>query len=107
MNRSGSVYCNGILAGRIERLENGYVFTYDQAYLADSLMPPISLSFPKSHREFHSNVLFPFFYGLLAEGANKELQCRTLKIDDADSFTRLLKTVNDTAIGAITIRDDA
>jgi serine/threonine-protein kinase HipA len=106
MNKSGLVYYNGILAGRIERKNNDYVFTYDHIYFSDPSMPPIALSFPKSSHEFHSKVLFPFFFGLLAEGANKELQCKILKIDEADSFTRLLKTVNTTAIGAITITEE-
>lgn len=106
MNKSGLVYYNGILAGRVERKKKTYVFTYDLSYLSDPSMPPISLSFPKRSHVFHSEVLFPFFFGLLAEGTNKELQCKTLKIDEADSFTRLLKTVNNTAIGAITVREE-
>lgn len=106
MIKSGNVYYNGILAGRIEKQISGYVFTYDHAYLSNPLMPPISLSFPKCDQEFRSPILFSFFFGLLAEGSNKELQCKALKIDENDSFTRLLKTVNTTAIGAISIRED-
>jgi HipA-like protein len=107
MSKAGLVYYNNILAGRMERRGKEYVFTYDAGYLADPALPSIALSFPKSLKEFHSPVLFPFFYGLLAEGANKKLQCTSLKIDERDHFTRLLKTAAQTTIGAITVREDA
>ena len=35
--------------------------------------PIFSLSFPKQAAAFESAVLFPFFFGLLAEGDNKSL----------------------------------
>ena len=108
MNKAGIVYNNGRVAGRIERREKEYVFTYDTAYLADASSPSISLAFPKSCREYRSPVLFPFFFGLLAEGANKQLQCAALKIDENDHFTRLLKTAaSESTIGAITIKEES
>jgi HipA-like protein len=106
MSKSGLVFYNEILAGRIEYRDNEYVFTYDSAYIATEVLPSISLSLPKSRKIFHSPVLFPFFYGLLAEGANKHLQCEILKIDENDSFTRLLKTANEVTIGAITVKEE-
>jgi serine/threonine-protein kinase HipA len=106
MNKTGLVYYNGILAGRLQRDDSGYVFKYDQDYLADASLPSISLSFPKNRGEFRSPVLFPFFFGLLAEGSNKELQCALLKIDENDDFTRLLKTAGECTIGAITVREE-
>ena len=39
--------------------------------------------------------------GLLAEGAQKERQCRELRIDERDLFTRLLETSAYGAIGAV------
>lgn len=33
-----------------------------------------------------------FFFGLLSEGINKDIQCRLLKIDEDDDFTRLIQT---------------
>ncbi len=91
--------------GILSRHEDKYYFKYYDNYLSDREKPPISLSLPKQEAQFVSEYLFPFFFGLLAEGENKELQCRTLKIDENDNFTRLLKTaVNDT-IGGITVRE--
>jgi len=105
MNKTGLVYYNGILAGRLEQQDKEYVFTYDSTYLSDRSLPPIALSFPKSNRKYRSPVLFPFFFGLLAERSNKQLQCTMLKIDENDDFTRLIKTANETTIGAITVRE--
>ena len=44
-----------------------------------------------------------FFYNMLSEGANKALQCASLKIDETDSFGLLLATAKHDTIGAITI----
>jgi hypothetical protein len=42
---------------------------------------------------------------LLAEGENKLLQCRLLKIDEYDHFTRLLRTCATETIGGITVKE--
>lgn len=106
MSKAGLVYYNDIPAGRLVQNDGEFVFTYDTAYLENRSLPPISISFSKSKKEYHSPVLFPFFFGLLAEGANKQLQCSLLKIDENDHFTRLLKTAGQTTIGAISVREE-
>jgi HipA-like protein len=76
------VYCNGLLEGILEKtILGGYTFTYDANYLADSNNPSISLTIPKKSKVHQSEILFPFFFGLLSEGVNKYIQCRLLKID--------------------------
>ena len=101
----GAVYNNSILAGILEKDEFGkYIFIYDDLYLKEDENPPISLTLPKTNKRYQSDSLFPFFYGLLSEGVNKDIQCRLLKIDENDDFTRLLQTANDDTIGAITIK---
>ena len=52
----------------LDKDDNGYLFRYDPLYFADSKMPDISATLPKTQREYRSKVLFPFFFGLLAEG---------------------------------------
>lgn len=100
------VYYNGRLAGLLTKTGVGdYWFFYDTDYWLDPKMPAISLTFPKTNREYHSNQLFSFFSGLLAEGINKDIQCRLLKIDENDDFTRLIKTAGEDTIGAITIKE--
>lgn len=103
--KKGLVYCNDRFAGVLEYRIGEYVFSYDPAYLGDGSLPPISLSFPKMKGEFLSSTLFPFFFGLLAEGNEKTLQCAALKIDENDHFTRLLKTAGSSTIGAVTVRE--
>lgn len=100
----GLVYNNGILAGIIEKNKDGYLFRYHDEYLIDKNYPPISLTLPKTEQEYQADKLFPFFYGLLSEGVNKDIQCRLYKIDENDEFTRLLLTAGDDTIGAITIK---
>ena len=103
----GEILYNSIPAGFLKKENGQYQFTYLNEYLEDDKTPAISISFPKRSEPFISNTLFPFFYGLLAEGDNKLIQCRKLKIDEDDHFTRLLKTAGENTIGAITIREVA
>lgn len=103
MSRKGNVYCGGKFAGHIEEIPEGYRFTYDAGYLASSGTRPISLTLPKRPAPHTSKALFPFFFGLLAEGILKETQCRKLKLDENDHFGRLLKTAHGDTVGAITV----
>jgi len=103
--KKAEVYFNGKLAGYLSKINNRYAFQYDKNYVFDLDNPAISLTLPKQIDPFYSDILFPFFYGLLSEGDNKELQCRILKIDETDHFTRLLKTAEFDTIGGITVRE--
>ena len=97
----GKVYCGDAFAGTLTQDVDGFVFRYDDAYFSNSSLPGISATLPKTQAEYRSRVLFPFFFGLLAEGVQKERQCRELKIDEHDHFTRLLETSAYGAIGAV------
>jgi len=100
------VYNNGVPAGILEKKNSEtYVFTYGDEYFVNQGMQAISLSFPKTKKQYEAKVLFPFFYGMLAEGINKDIQCRLLKIDENDDFTRLIKTAGEDTIGAITVKE--
>lgn len=100
------IYYNGVLAGWLEKKGAAdYRFTYAEAYLADPTLPSVSLTLPRTKPEQQSPTLFSFFEGLLAEGVNKDIQCRLLKIDEDDDFTRLLRTAGEDTIGAITVKE--
>ena len=102
--RRAEVLANRIVAGILTETDDGqYIFRYDDAYLLNTELPAISLAFPKRKEEFVSNELFPFFYNMLSEGANKAIQCKKLKIDEGDAFGLLLATARYDTIGAITI----
>ncbi len=103
--RAAEVFTNGVLAGTLSETDDGkYIFKYDDAYLLDSRNRAISLSLPKRKEAFIADELFPFFYNMLSEGANKALQCMTLKIDENDAFGLLLATADYDTIGAITVK---
>jgi serine/threonine-protein kinase HipA len=107
MSRAGNVFYAGEPAGRIERRDDGrYLFAYRPEYLARSGARAVSLTLPLRSEPFESPVLFPFFSGLLAEGNLKELQCRLLRIDPDDDFTRLLKTTRQDVVGAVTVEEE-
>lgn len=96
-----TVYVKGVEAGVLARFKRGgYEFRYTRAY-RESARPSVAFSLPKREAVHRSDVLFPFFYGLLAEGAQKRMQCRTMKIDENDHFTRLAETCRQGAIGAV------
>ena len=103
--RVAEVFTNGVLAGSLSETDDSkYIFKYDDAYLLDSRNRAISLSLPKRKEAFIADELFPFFYNMLSEGANKALQCMTLKIDENDAFGLLLATADNDTIGAITVK---
>jgi serine/threonine-protein kinase HipA len=104
MGDVGLVYFNQVLAGRLERTSDGFSFTYEPSYLADSSNQSIALSFPKRPQPFSSEHLFPFFAGLLSEGENRDIQSAVLKIDGRDLFSLLLATASRETIGAVTVR---
>lgn len=99
------VYNNGILTGILEKQLNGtYSFEYDEVYLQNDKNPSISLTMTRSIKKHESEKLFAFFFGLLSEGVNKNIQCRLLKIDEDDHFGRLLLTAQEDNIGSITVK---
>ena len=103
---TAEVLFNGQVTGTLRREGKQYSFRYAKEYL-QSDQPAISLTLPKRPAAFVSPVLFSFFYGLLAEGVAKEIQCRELRIDENDHMLRLLRTAHTETIGAVTVRETA
>ena len=99
------IYRNGILAGILtEENHQHYIFRYDDNYFNDSDKPPISLTLPKTQKEYSSSFLFPFFFNMLSEGENRKLQSTQLRIDEEDSFGLLAATALYDTIGAVTVK---
>ena len=77
--RELEIYHNKILAGTLtEKNREHFVFRYDDNYFNDACKPAISLTLPKSQKEYSSNYLFPFFFNMLSEGVNRKLQSTQL-----------------------------
>lgn len=103
--RKLAIYKNKEYAGTlIEENREKYVFKYDEAYYSDTSKAAVSLTLPKSQQEYHSPVLFPFFFNMLSEGVNRQLQSRMLKIDEQDHFGLLSATAQYDTIGAVTVK---
>jgi len=97
---------NDIEAGILSQLDDGsYIFQYNDAYFLDDTRSAVSLTLPKTQKEYTSKTLFPFFFSLLSEGSNRELQSKLLKIDEDDHFSLLLKIAAHETIGAIRVEE--
>jgi serine/threonine-protein kinase HipA len=104
--RRANVCVNERIAGMLIKDDSGdYIFRYDNHYFADSNAPAVSLTLPKIQQEFRSGTLFPFFFNMLSEGVNKQVQVQQYKIDENDYFGLLLATAGYDTIGAVTVKE--
>lgn len=103
--RELAVYYNDTEAGILTEKHPGtdYTFQYKEDYLI-SKMPPISVTLPKQSTAYNSEYLFPFFSNMLPEGANRRVICRSLRIDENDSFGLLEAMADKDFIGAVNVR---
>lgn len=103
--RQAEVYMNSILAGILtEKSDNSFHFCYDDRYFLDMSKPAISLTLPKTKQEYSSETLFPFFYNMLSEGANRRYQASLFHADEEDYFKILVESASHDNIGAITFK---
>lgn len=103
--RQCEVYVHGIKAGILqEEDDREYVFTYDPSYLSEKKNPPVSLTLPLRKEPYRSSYLFPFFFNMLSEGENRQIQSQLLRIDAEDDFGILLATAQYDTIGAVTVK---
>ena len=96
------VYYRDTLAGRLGETDEGYVFQYDEAYLAMLIAEPISLTLPLCSEAYQSTVLFPFFDGLIPEGWLLDVALRNTDISILDRMSLLLLCCKD-CIGAVSV----
>lgn len=103
MIRKGIVYFNNNECGEIIENDEGYIFKYYNKWLNNPLSQPISLTLPLSDQEYFSNVLFPFFDGLIPEGWLLEIAVQKWKLNRKDRMGLLLTVCEDT-IGAVSVK---
>lgn len=92
-----------ILAGWLTQDENGYHFQYATAYLQSELPIPISLTLPLQAEAYSSNILFPFFDGLIPEGWLLDIVEKNWKLNRRDRMGLLLACCKD-CIGAVSVQ---
>ena len=96
------VICQGVFTGILEEVPGGgCLFTYDETYLNSPTLPPVSVSLPKSHKEYYGDALLPYFQSILPEGRNRKIFCRENRIDDYDWFGMLTALAGRDIPGAV------
>lgn len=100
--KQGYVYYKKVLAGMIREDEDGFVFQYNQNYLSREDAQPVSLTLPLREEPYVSQVMFPFFDGLIPEGWLLDVAVESWKINPRDRMQLLLTCCRD-CIGAVSI----
>jgi serine/threonine-protein kinase HipA len=98
--RKAEIKMHNALAGYLIEDENGYHFQYHKAYTGE----PVSKTLPLKKEVYTSNVLFPFFDGLIPEGWLLEIAEKNWKLNPRDRMGLLLVCCKDT-IGAVSITE--
>ena len=89
-------------AGQLLQDDQGYHFVYDKLYLAMPDARAVSLTLPLQETAFSSNVLFPFFDGLIPEGWLLDIAEKNWKLNPRDRMGLLLACCKD-CIGAVSV----
>ena len=100
--KQGNVYYKNILAGTIREDEDGFTFQYDSEYLRRDDVQPVSLTLPLREEPYMSQVIFPFFDGLIPEGWLLDIATKSWKINERDRMGLLLACCSD-CIGAVSV----
>ena len=102
--KAGRIYYKGIAAGTIREDEDGFTFQYDSEYLRRDDAQPVSLTLPLREEPYVSQVIFPFFDGLIPEGWLLDVATKSWKINERDRMGLLLACCND-CIGAVSVEE--
>ncbi|MCM1532029.1 MAG: HipA N-terminal domain-containing protein [Bacteroides sp.] len=100
--KKADVYVDARLAGVLTEDDLGYEFRYDAGFLSSEDAEPVSLTLPLTEKPYRSNVLFPFFDGLIPEGWLLDIAEQNWKISARDRFSLLLACCKD-CIGCISV----
>ena len=99
------VYYKELLAGRLTEGDDGFRFRYDGEYLRNPEAKAISLTLPLREEAYESEVLFPFFDGLIPEGWLLEIAQQNWKLNLRDRMALLLACCRD-CIGVVSIMEE-
>ena len=100
--KKAKVYMHTHWAGTLVEDEDGFHYTYNEAYLQNEDAEPISLTLPLQSSSYSSKILFPFFDGLIPEGWLLAIAEKNWKLNTRDRMSVLLVTCRD-CIGAVSI----
>ena len=100
--RKAEIKIQDTTAGWLIQDENGYHFKYDETYLENPDALVVSLTLPLQQQAFISNILFPFFDGLIPEGWLLDIAEKNWKLNPRDRLGLLLVCCKD-CIGAVSV----
>ena len=92
------------LSGWLTQDDKGYHFEYAKAYLNQINAKPVSLTLPLQEDIYTSNILFPFFDGLIPEGWLLDIAEKNWKLNPRDRMGLLLACCKD-CIGAVSVEE--
>lgn len=92
------------IAGWLTQDDTGYHFEYSKAYINQRDARPVSLTLPLKQDVYTSNVLFPFFDGLIPEGWLLDIAEKNWKLNSRDRMGLLLLCCKD-CIGAVSVEE--
>jgi serine/threonine-protein kinase HipA len=102
--RQAAIYLNNHMVGTLSEDADGYLFAYDNEYTKTPGAKAVSLTLPLSDKPYRSNVMFPFFDGLIPEGWLLDIAEKNWKINNRDRMGLLLACCKD-CIGAVSVED--
>jgi serine/threonine-protein kinase HipA len=102
--RKAKIKMDTYLAGWLTQDDKGYHFEYSKAYLNQPEAKPVSLTLPLQEAIYTSNVLFPFFDGLIPEGWLLDIAVKNWKLNIRDRMGLLLVCCKD-CIGAVGVEE--
>ena len=104
--KKGIVFCDEKICGHIVQTDdNMFIFEYTDDWFNNESTKSVSLTLPKTKKRYESNILFPFFDGLIPEGYLLQVALKKFNIALNDRMTLLLKTCSN-PIGNISIREE-
>lgn len=103
--KRAKVFVGEAFAGVLTEDDMGYGFQYASEYLSSDEARAISLTLPLTDKPYKSNVLFPFFDGLIPEGWLLDIAEQSWKISARDRFSLLLACCKD-CIGNVSVIPD-
>jgi len=101
--KQANIFMYNNFSGILTEDENGYKFEYNSAYLLSKDAEAISLTLPLTDKPYISNILHPFFDGLIPEGWLLDIAEKNWKINNRDRMSLLLACCKD-CIGAVSVQ---
>ena len=101
--RTADIYYNETLAGLLKETDEGeYIFQYDDGYIENHPDQFLTFTMPVRKEPYISQLLFPFFEGLIPEGWLLNIASKNWKLNPNDRMGLLLACCQN-CIGAVSV----